>query len=280
MILLDFSQTIISGLMVQLKISNGNLSEDLLRHMVLNSIRSYQKKYAGEYGKMVLCCDAKKPWRRDYFPAYKSNRKKSRDNDDKNWGEIFETLDKIKTEICENMPYHYMQVDHAEADDIIAVLTKHYHGQEPILIISGDKDFQQLQKYPSVKQWSPNLGKFVKPDNPEVFLMEHILRGDKSDGIPNVLSDDDVIETGTRQKPLTKKLVQKYLEEGVKKDDKYYRNYSRNRTLIDLDKIPDDLENEIRDKFDGFIPPTGKIFDYLRVHRLDELLDNISDFTL
>lgn len=280
MILLDFSQTIISGLMVQLKISNGNLSEDLLRHMVLNSIRSYQKKYSGEYGKMVLCCDAKNPWRREFFPAYKANRKKSRDKDDKNWGEIFQTLDKIKSEIMENMPYHYMQVEHAEADDIIAVLTKQYHDQEPILIISGDKDFQQLQKYSSVKQWSPNLGKFVKPADPKTFLMEHILRGDKSDGIPNVLSADDSIECGTRQKPLTKKMVQKFMQEGVGKEDKYYRNYSRNRILIDLDKIPESLENEIREAFEIFNPPTGKVFDYLRVHRLDELLDNISDFTL
>lgn len=279
MILLDFSQTIISGLMMQLKISDGEISEDLLRHMILNSIRAYQRKYSAEYGKIVLCADAKYPWRKDYFPAYKANRKKNRDSDDRDWPAIFETLDKIKREIKENFPYHFIQVPHAEADDVIAVLTKTFYHQG-ILIISGDKDFQQLQKYPNVKQWSPNLNKFVKPECPQSFLIEHILRGDKSDGIPNILSDDDCITNGTRQKPLTKRVVEQYIKNGMVQDDKYYRNYRRNQTLIDLDHIPESLEAEIMNTFESSEPPSGKVFDYLRVHRLNDLMDNIGDFSL
>lgn len=280
MILLDFSQTIISGLMMQLKITKGDLSEDMLRHMVLNSIRAYQKKYSAEYGKITLCCDSKQNWRKLVFPAYKANRKKTREADGRDWGAIFKTLDKIKLEISENLPYHFMQVEKAEADDIIAVLTKKFQSTDKVLIISGDKDFQQLQKYPSVRQWSPNLQKFVKPSDPKQFLFEHILRGDKSDGIPNILSDDECIVQGQRQKPLKKTLVEQYIKNGMLQDDKYYRNFRRNQVLIDLEYIPEALENDIMNQFSLSTPPSGKIFNYLRVNRLNDLMDNIGDFSL
>ena len=114
------------------------------------------------------------------------------------------------------------------------MLTKHYAPQENILIISGDKDFQQLQKYPTVTQWSPNLNKYIKCNDPQLFLKEHILRGDKSDGVPNFLSRDDVISEGVRQTPLRKQVVDTYLKIDIDKEDKYYRNYLRNQTLIHL----------------------------------------------
>ena len=151
MILIDFSQTIIAGLMAQLKANDGEMSEDLLRHMIINSLRNYQKRYAEEYGEMVLCTDAANPWRRDFYPHYKANRKKARDNDDMDWTLIFDTLHKVKMEIKENFPYRYMYVENAEADDIIAVLCKRTN--EKVLILSGDKDFIQLHN-DRVKQYN------------------------------------------------------------------------------------------------------------------------------
>ena len=172
MILIDFTQTIIAGLMAQLKITDGEISEDMLRHMILNSVRNYQKRYSEEYGEIVLCTDAANPWRREYFPLYKANRKKSREKDDKDWGLIFDTLHKVKMEIKENFPYRYMYVEGCEADDIIAILTQHHYILEqdkPLLIVSGDKDFQQLHN-DDVEQWSPNLNKMINCPEPEMFL--------------------------------------------------------------------------------------------------------------
>lgn len=280
MILIDFTQTIIAGLMAQLKINDGEVSEDLLRHMILNSVRNYQKRYSGDYGQIVLCTDAANPWRRDYFPQYKANRKKARDASDMDWKFIFDTLHKVKMEIKENFPYKYMYVENCEADDIIAVLTKHYSSNEDILIVSGDKDFQQLHKYRGVQQWSPNLNKMIKCEEPELFLKEHILRGDKSDGIPNILSNDNCLDEGIRQTPLRKPVVDKYMRITIENDDKYYRNYLRNETLIDLDKIPSDIESNILTEFTHLEVPSGLVFDYLRKHRLNDLLDNIEDFNL
>ena len=278
MILIDFSQTIIAGLMAQLKANDGEMSEDLLRHMIINSLRNYQKRYAEEYGEMVLCTDAANPWRRDFYPHYKAGRKKARDNDDMDWGLIFDTLHKVKMEIKENFPYRYMYVENAEADDIIAVLCRTTN--EKVLIVSGDKDFQQLHKYDYVKQWSPNLNKFVVQDRPQEFLKEHTLRGDKSDGIPNILSNDDCMVEGIRQTPLRKPVFDAYMRMTIESDDKYYRNYLRNQTLIDFDFIPEDVESRILQEYEKTEVVQGKVFDYLRTHRLDDLLTNVEDFRL
>ena len=278
MILIDFSQTIIAGLMAQLKANDGEMSEDLLRHMIINSLRNYQKRYAEEYGEMVLCTDAANPWRREFYPHYKANRKKARDNDDMDWTLIFDTLHKVKMEIKENFPYRYMYVENAEADDIIAVLCRTTN--EKVLIVSGDKDFQQLHKYNYVKQWSPNLNKFVVQDRPEEFLKEHTLRGDKSDGIPNILSNDDCMIEGIRQTPLRKPVFDAYMRMTIESDDKYYRNYLRNQTLIDFDFIPKDVESRILQEYEKTEVVQGKVFDYLRTHRLDDLLTNVEDFRL
>ena len=172
MILIDFTQTIIAGLMAQLKHNDGEINEHMLRHMILNSCRNYQRRYGPDYGQIVLCTDAAKPWRRDFFPLYKANRKKSREADDKDWKLIFDTLHKVKMEIKENFPYKYMYVRECEADDIIAVLVKHAPEGEDILIVSGDKDFQQLHKYDNVKQWSPNLNKMIDCPDAKMFLKE------------------------------------------------------------------------------------------------------------
>ncbi len=278
MILIDFSQTIIAGLMAQLKANDGEMSEDLLRHMIINSLRNYQKRYAEEYGEIVLCTDAANPWRRDFYPHYKANRKKARDNDDMDWTLIFDTLHKVKMEIKENFPYRYMYVENAEADDIIAVLCRTTN--EKVLIVSGDKDFQQLHKYDYVKQWSPNLNKFVVQDRPQEFLKEHTLRGDKSDGIPNILSNDNCMVEGIRQTPLRKPVFDAYMRMTIESDDKYYRNYLRNQTLIDFDFIPEDVESRILKEYEKTEVVQGKVFDYLRTHRLDDLLTNVEDFRL
>ena len=287
MILIDFSQTIIAGLMAQLKMNDGEVNEKMLRHMILNSIRNYQKRYTEKYGRIVLCTDAVHPWRREFYPQYKANRKKTREADDRDWKLIFNTLHKVKEEIRDNFPYYYMAVDRCEADDIIAVLVQDFARNndfgsklERTLIVSGDKDFQQLHKYPNVEQYSPNLGKFVDCPEPEVFLKEHILRGDKSDGVPNILSADNCLDEGIRQTPLRKPVVEKYLRITIEKDDKYYRNYLRNQTLIDLEMIPNDVKESIRQEFKNTNPVKGKVFDYLTKYRLRELLDHIEDFTL
>ena len=280
MILIDFTQTVIAGLMAQLKSNDNEINENMLRHMILNSLRNYQKRYGPQYGQIVLCTDASHPWRRDFFPLYKANRKKSREADDRDWQLIFDTLHEVKMEIKENFPYKYMYVENCEADDIIAILVKEYYQQEEIMIVSGDKDFQQLHQYNGVRQWSPNLNKQIDCPDAEMFLKEHILKGDRSDGVPNILSDDNVFIEGRRQRPLSKKKLNNWVNEVFPTfTQEEQKNYDRNRKIIDLNCIPQHIEEKINNEFnDVKVATRDKILGYFINKKLKTLIEVIDEF--
>jgi hypothetical protein len=286
MIIVDLNQIMISNLMVQINGRNAvELSEDLVRHMVLNSLRGHYKRFR-DYGEMIIACDSGNVWRREVFPNYKANRKTTREKSGHDWTAIFEILNNIRSELKEHMPYKVVEVDTAEADDIIGVLVKKHHDQK-ILILSGDKDFIQLhrnQLTPSnnhVKQYNPVLNKFVgKGETPSIYIKEHILKGDRSDGIPNVLSDDDVFVEGRRQRPLTKKKIASWVDEMVMTfTEEEQKNYDRNRKLIDLSLIPPELEAKIYNEFDEVkVAHRSKILKYFITRKLKTLIEVIDEF--
>ena len=286
MILVDMNQVTISNLMMQLGSKRDNeLDENLVRHMVLNSIRGYRSRFHDAFGEMVLCYDSKKYWRRDYFPNYKSNRKKDRANSGLDWNTIFETLNNIRDEIKEIFPYKVLEVEGAEADDVIASIVQHVAETpsefEHILILSGDKDFIQLQKHNFVKQYSPTLKKFVKDIDPDIYIREHVLKGDRSDGVPNFLSPDNTFVDELRQKPLSKKKLETWidLEPSDYCSDEMMRNYQRNKTLIDLECIPSDLKVKILEEYQNAEHgDRSKLLNYFINKRLKNLMNDIGDF--
>lgn len=292
MILIDMNQVMISNLMVQTKISDG-IDKGLVRHMVLNSLRMYVQKFREEYGnELVLCYDSKRYWRREFFPYYKGTRKKDREKSNFNWSQIFEVLNEIRDEIRENMPYVVMEVDGAEADDIISVMTKQIAHKnirlqkdmqpaEKVLILSGDKDFIQLQKYPWLKQYNPVMKKFVSGMNPKQYIIEHVLKGDKSDGIPNYLSPDDTFIEGKRQRPLIKKTLDKIVNLSPEQfcNSEQMEYYKRNLTLIDFSYIPVEVEEKIIESYDSMTPaPRSKMLNYFVSNQLTILLEKIEEF--
>ena len=279
MIIIDMNQITVASLMMHLNMTKSKEpDENMVRHMILNSVRMYRSQFTEEYGEVVLAYDSKHYWRRDFFPNYKASRRKGREKSDLDWDAIFEILNKIKTEFKDNLPYKYLEVYGAEADDIIGVLVK--NKKEPIMIVSGDKDFIQLQKYSDVNQYSPILKKYVNGYNPDTYIKEHILKGDTSDGVPNVLSPDNTFVDGLRQKPLTKKKIESWLNANIDDlPDEVKRNYQRNETLISLDKIPSELETEINEVFDN--APCGnrsKLLNYFIQSRLKNLTETLGDF--
>ena len=274
------NQIAVANLMMNLKMNNSKtIDESMVRHMILNSIRMYRMEHHDEYGEVVITWDSKHSWRRDYFPEYKASRRKGREESHLNWDDIFGTLNKIRNEIKENFPYKYLEVFGAEADDIIGFLCEE-NRDEKIMIISGDKDFIQLQKYPNVKQWSPITKKDVNGFNPTTYLKEHILKGDTSDGVPNVLSPDNTFVDGLRQRPLTRKKIQSWLVGGGSDwNDEVKRNFQRNSTLIDLSRTPEELKNQIRLEYNN--APYGdrsKLLNYFMQNKLKELTENIGEF--
>jgi 5'-3' exonuclease len=279
MIIIDMNQITLASVMMNFHMTKSDeLEEDMIRHMILNSIRMYRTMFKEEYGEVVLTYDSRHYWRRDIFPQYKQNRKKSRENDSKDWNKIFGLLNDIKSEFKEILPYKYVEVYGAEADDIIGTLCKEYQDQKT-MIVSGDKDFIQLQKYKNVKQYSPILKKMVNGHNPNTYIKEHILKGDSSDGVPNVLSPDHTFVEGLRQRPLSKKKIEAWLNSETGMSEEVKRNYQRNHKLINLDNTPDDLQKSILDTFNE--APSGdrsKILTYFIENKLKELTDSIGDF--
>ena len=287
MIIVDLNQIMISNLMVQINGRNAvELSEDLVRHMVLNSLRAHKKRFR-DYGEMIIACDSGNVWRREVFPNYKAGRKKVRDKSGHDWTKIFEIMSKIKNELKEHMPYKVIEIDTAEADDIIgALVKKSYYTNQNVLILSGDKDFIQLHNN-RVKQYNPVLSKFVgQGETPSIYIKEHILKGDRSDGIPNVLSDDNVFVEGRRQKPLTKKKIESWfdrmeltLEDSPTFTEEEQKNYDRNRKLIDLSLIPPELEAKIYNEFDEVkVAHRSKILNYFITRKLKTLIEVIDEF--
>ena len=289
MILVDFTQIAIGGIMVALN-RGEKLDEDLVRHLVLNSLRYYRSKFNEKYGELIICCDSKHYWRRDYFPNYKANRKKERQSTGHDWDVIFECINKIRDELKEHFPYKVLEVYGAEADDIIATLVKSCKLGEISLILSSDKDFIQLHGY-QVDQFSPVSKKLLNNENPTNYLREHIIKGDRSDGVPNVLSPDDTFITEKRQKPIRKTMILELTEalDNWEPDklfqlakcpkDTWVRNWQRNETLIDLSKIPKDITQEINREFDEVeVGSRANLFNYFVENKLTKLIDNLGDF--
>ncbi|MEK9696779.1 MAG: hypothetical protein VW270_13545 [Candidatus Poseidoniales archaeon] len=286
MILLDLNQVMIANLMIQIQGGKAELQEDLIRHMVLNSIRLYRQKFK-DYGELVICADDKNYWRKDVFPYYKAHRKEDREKSDLDWKTIFECLNKVKGEIKDNFPYRVIQVSRAEADDVIGTLTNRFgvylnnDTSEKILILSGDKDFGQMQKYANVEQFSPVTKRWVKVPDPRRFLREHIMKGDRGDGIPNFLSNDSCIVAKERQKPLASKKLNVWVDQEPQQfcSEEMLRNYKRNEQLVDLDFVPDEIRQEVNRQYDEYeIPDRKGLLNYFIKNRLKLLTDAIGEF--
>jgi hypothetical protein len=295
MIIVDYSQTAISTLMGELRgRTDVEISTPLIRHMIVNALRSYKVKYGNEFGNIVIACDNKKYWRKQVFPHYKANRKKARDDSGFDWHAIFEALNQIKVEIAEHFPYPVIEVDTAEADDVIATLAMWTQENDliqdgldfepqPVLILSGDHDFTQLQRYKNVKQYSPIHKKWVKAEESiDKIVMEHILMGDKGDGVPNFLSADDVFVSGGRQKPIRKKDLEEWKKLSISDWDgtPHEANIRRNAQLVDLRNIPEDISKTIINNYVSQKDTRDKtqLLNYFIAHKMKNLMEHITEF--
>lgn len=274
----------ISNIMVQVGQHTDAIQPDLVRHMVINTIRSLKTKFGKEYGELVIACDDRKYWRRDLFPAYKGNRKADREKSSIDWPALFDTLNQIKQELKDNFPYRVIQIEHAEADDVIGSICMEFGSElnngEKILILSGDKDFVQLQRFGNVTQYDPVRKKDITSNNPELFLKHLVLSGDRGDGVPNVLSPDNCIIEGLRQKPLRETKINELLSADFDSlPEEIIRNWNRNSMLIDLRCIPQHIRNAVVSEYHSQAgKPRDKMFNYFIQHKMKLLMESINEF--
>lgn len=293
MMIVDFNQTAISNLMAEVGGRNDiEIEVPLLRHMIINSIRGYKQKFGEKYGELVIACDNYNYWRREEFSYYKAGRKKAREDSGFDWKVIFEALSMIRDEINDYFPYKVINVHGAEADDIIAVLAEWsqtndltsglFDEPKPFLVLSGDHDFIQLQKWNNVQQYSPIQKKFVKSDvSPEKYAFEHIIKGDKGDGIPNVLSADDSIVNGVRQKPITQKKLDEWFKnpELMPQDADFKQNYQRNKKLVNFDSIPEKVKTAIINSYvDQPQKDKSRLLNFFVQNRMKNMMELIEEF--
>ena len=297
MIILDYSQVALASvLQFQSELQKGSSNPEavnIIRHAVLTGVKGYKKRYGPNYGQVVIACDGKNYWRKSLFPHYKAGRKATRDKSSLDWHMIFDTMSSIRDDITEHFPYKVLHFDHIEADDIIGVLCKWLQSNEtvdhgvfedlqPVMIVSSDGDFKQLHKYSNVEQWSPIQKKKVLCLDPAGYLAEHIAKaGD--DGIPNVLSPDDVfVKEDLRQTPMRAKILKEFVAKGRKActTDEQRAAWDRNNALINLDMIPEKIQEEIITAYLNNNPKGNKmaIYNYLVKHRCRLLLNEIEEF--
>jgi len=274
--LVDFSQIVIGSYMSASKFTSVDM--DVIRPAVLNTLRLYRTKFLNEFGELIICCDDRKSWRKELFPNYKASRKKTRSAAPIDWENLYECLNQLKEELTEWFPYKVVQSDKAEADDVIAILVG--LANERTLILSSDKDFVQLHQF-NVRQYSPIQKKFVEGDA-KWSLHEKLVKGDVGDGVPNIMSDDNVfIDEGRRQKPITKKKVDAWydLDPDMYCDAEMLRNYNRNKQLIDLGEVPESIRINITKQFEkAVVGDRKRLLTYFINHRLKNLTENLSEF--
>lgn len=284
MIIVDLQQIMVSNLRAQFgQMKKKEVDEPLLRHMILNTIRSFNMAYRNNYGELIIACDARNSWRREAFPYYKANRRLQREEEQLfDWKLVFEFFANIKQELKEFMPYRLVQVEGAEADDIIATLV-HKFGPEGkrILILSGDKDFIQLHNYMGVEQYDPVRKKKVYHSSPDLYKKEHIIRGDKGDGIPSILMADNSLVLRERQKPLRETKVAEWTGKSPEEycDQIMLQRWYRNQLLIDLDKVPETVSANIMNEYESQAGKDRKqMLNYFIKFKLKNMMEKINDF--
>lgn len=259
---------------------SGTVDQDLVRHVSLDGIRYINSKFRRKYGNPVLAIDSiKGSWRKQVFPYYKANRADTKKKSAIDWVELLRQVNTIKNEIIEVFPYKVIEYDHAEADDIIGVLTRYSVSQgEEVMIVSGDKDFVQLQiNTDLVQQWDKRLDKYVGSDNPKRYLFDHVLKGDAGDGIPNILSPADSFVNRIRQKPMTQKRLDEAWDykEALKENKRFLDNLQ----IIDLSFTPKEMQAGILEQYQNYnVNDKSKLHEYFIAKRMKKLFENIQDF--
>lgn len=295
-VLVDFSQAVISACAAQAKdLRDGGDFKGLVKHVTLNMLLSWKRKFNGH---MILCMDSRHYWRKDEFPHYKGHRKHDKDDSFIDWDALFETLNELKVELKDNFSFPVIEVEGAEADDIIAVLTSYFQENElvntglideprEVVIVSTDGDFQQLQKFHGVKQWNNVQKKFITCKNPKQFLIEHIVEGDTGDNVPSITTGDDWSKAradgvATRAKPFKKARISEFYHKGIDacQDEEERRNWKRNELLVDFDSIPSAINNKVVSAYLSYEVAGNqkKIFDYLVKNKMKLLMGAVPEF--
>jgi hypothetical protein len=278
MIFIDFNQVVITEIHRFYAYNKTQLTQNDLLHISFTALKKCTSLFRKH--NIVIACDSKTYWRKDLYKLYKFHRKDLREKSPLDWNFIHKTLNEVKADLHEYFPYKVLEVDSAEADDIIGTLVPRFAPHGPVIICSADRDFVQLQQYPNVKQYDPKISAYVTSDDPVKDLKIKIIKGDRGDFIPSFLSPDDQFMTGKRQTRITEEKLQQWLNESpeVFCNNDTLQNYYRNQKLIDFNFIPSEVKQRIIDRYDELEFKGKNIFRYFMSKGLVAFLDDVGEF--
>lgn len=226
--------------------------------------------------RVIMCKEGFRNWRKDYYPEYKANRVEARAASAINYDVFFKINDEFINDfeqIAKN--FQFLQVEHCEADDLIATIVKS-QPDSTVIVQSSDRDFYQLFKYPNYKQWDGQKRKYIEIANPDSYLTEKIILGDAGDNVPRISG------LKYRQGP---KFIEKNILPDIEKwltETNMQSEWERNYTLISFDAIPENLTTEIVDKVNSWqradFDKRG-LYNFMIKHKLANIIDFIGDYS-
>lgn len=260
---------------------------EFVSHLVFTNVLYTAQKFGAWTGNpMVMALDSKPYWRTKYyadnrlkfaeyknpkFEKYKGNREK---DDTIPWDAIYQVYTSVMVSLRDFSDFFVVGVDGAEADDVIAVATKHYSalGQD-VIVVSSDKDFKQLNRPPHVKVWDPIKKMFIPTMNIEHWKRVHALMGDKG---------DNILAVKPKVGPKTAEKMAPDLDYHLQTDPELRERYEFNRTLTDFDRIPEDITKAIVEKIEsqGYNYNAMSLLKAFKEFRLSKVAENVHRFKL
>lgn len=236
---------------------NSPFSRELIIHDFLLQIRALEMKYKADG--ILVACDERNLWRKEIYPEYKGQRDKKRDP---HYEEVRGIMDELKDFFNNFTKIPAISVPRNEADDVIAIASR--ISTQKNVIVSSDKDFIQLINDKTIL-YSPPLRAERETKDKEFELFEKCIRGDSGD---NVFSAYPRVRTKVLEAVWGDELAMANLFETKRKIDgrKVGEVYEFNKSLIDLDMIPQDHQDTISDKIIEEVS-NGSKFNYLGMLR-------------
>ncbi len=289
MLLFDLSGIVVHTCINLHHESREEVTVNSVRHVAFSSLLYYKKRFSKTHGLPIVCADRKPYWRDAVHKYYKKNRDKARKDSKIDWKAFSEHFKQVQEDINEFSPYPFIAPARTEADDSISVLTQYASARkQPVMIVSSDKDMIQLQqRFPDVKQYSPSRKKLLTLKDADYDLLTHIIKGDTSDGIPNIFSPSDILMTtgGPKQKSVTKKMLEEVhalddpLEWSMLDDDSKAK-FKRNRLLIDTSRIPGRIKDAIIEQYEQetATKKPNRMMACVKKYRLRQLFESVREF--
>ena len=265
----------------------------LCMHSSFMTIRKWFNKYKPD--KLVFAFEGGNNWRKTYMAkpeaiskiGYKASRVY-----DPSMKSLFEMIADFKELMQKHSSIACLSVDECEGDDVIAGFVQMFADEgTQITILSGDKDFTQLLKFPNVKLIDPATGldravdkKTGERIDPDFYIFEKCFRGDAGDGVASAYPR--ILKTKIRKAFEDEAFRINILNEVLSGPNGEYRvgdKFNENRILMDLEAQPDEIKARMFESIEQEIGNSGMYshFHFMRFlgkHKLNSIAESIASF--